>query len=100
MPWGQAPAIPFANIQVGGRLLTGRWLGETPEQWQEASLASLGNDALLYWLVGFPIASSLLALAAAVLSYPLFRLLSARVPATNAPLPSAGGGADPGDRRS
>ncbi len=94
------PVVAFANIQVGCRLLTGRWLGETPEQWQEASLASLGNDALLYWLVGFPIASSLLALAAAVLSYPLFRLLSARAPATNAPLPSAGGGADPGDRSS
>ncbi len=68
------PFVVFANIQVGCRLVTGRWLGASPDQWQGVSLLSLGNDALLYWVVGFPVASSLLALLSALLSYPVFRL--------------------------
>ncbi len=74
------PFVVFANIQVSCRLVTGRWLGASPEQWQDVPLLSLGNDALLYWVVGFPVASSLLALFAAAPSYPVFRLARVRPP--------------------
>ncbi len=77
------PFVVFANIQVGCRLVTGRWFGASPEQWRGVSLATLGNDALLYRIVGFPVAATLVALLSALLSYPAFRLFRARPLAVN-----------------
>lgn len=75
------PLVIFANIQTGCRLLTGHWLGSSVMPWASPSLASWGNKILLYWVVGFPVASSAVALAAGLVSYPVFCLGRSRAAA-------------------
>jgi len=74
------PLVIFVNIQVGCRLLTGAWFGTAPDPWNGVSLVAASNDAMFYWIVGFPLASSCIGLLAALLSYPVFRLFRTRTP--------------------
>jgi hypothetical protein len=70
--------VIFLNIQTGCRLPTGRRLELSPEQFRGLSWSSIGNDILVYWTVGFLVASSLLALATVFANYPVFRLPGSR----------------------
>lgn len=72
------PFVIFLNIQTGCRLLTGRWLAISPEHYRGISPLSVGNTILVYWAVGFPLAGFLLAMATALVSYPVFRKLKSR----------------------
>lgn len=71
------PFVIFLNIQTGCRLLTGHWFGFSPGQFHDMSIRSVSGKILIYWTVGFPVASSLLAVLTVLVSYPVYRVLRA-----------------------
>lgn len=72
------PLVILANIQVGCRLLTGRWMSLSLAAVRQQSAVAFGRRVLLYWMAGFPVATTALALLVAAGCYPAFRLIQAR----------------------
>jgi hypothetical protein len=72
----------MANIEVGCRLLTGYWLALQTERemFHNHSMFAFGSKVLLYWVAGFPIAATSIALMLAAATYPLFRIMQKRRP--------------------
>jgi uncharacterized protein (DUF2062 family) len=72
------PLVILANIQVGCRLLTGHWMRLPAGGLHSQSIFAYGNQILLYWVAGFPVATTAVALASAGACYPVFRWLRTR----------------------
>lgn len=72
------PFVILANIEVGCWLLTGKWLGMSSTILKNRSFFALGNRVLLYWIVGFPVATTALSALTALATYPIFRVMRSR----------------------